>query len=608
MRKLLLAPFLFLIATLSVSAQNVAPQARTVFPSVVIANQPGTNEIGNGIQYHQLVWTISGGTAPTCQIRLMGSADNITFGTTIIAAQACTANGASTVAGIVVSNFVRIEVTTKSGVGTVTGTYLGWVANPAGSGGGTPGGSNTQVQFNNAGAFGGIPTSSFAANTLTFTAAADNSIPLTILPNSVNQTAPLLSLGAVSPSTTDRAVLSVTSYANTGGSGISLHNAGEVASPRGTLLAKLADGHFYIDNFVGGSVKQSMDWLSDGSIDLRSLGVNGSYIDLNGTTGISRFGDSGSATLTVTSLTGTVSDVDILAGTSGASGRLCFDGFTSGKACMSVPSVAGTPNTILFPTTTGTSGQVLSTNGANPQQTSWITPASSTAFSALTSGTNTTAAMVVGTGASFGISTPAAASFSPLQLTGAPFSGGTGTTTFPFFYLNQNATPVSTWSTSGTMFGISLASGFVGNLMDFHFGNGTSVFTVGDLGAVHAAGSVVSDGSILADQGALRGGAILTTVNCADSAGPAACGNAAAGAVVVDVGATTVVVSTTMVTANSEIFVSYDSSLSTRLGITCSAAVFPPTISARVAGTSFTITIPAAPSVNPACISYFIVN
>jgi hypothetical protein len=100
----------------------------------------------------------------------------------------------------------------------------------------------------------------------------------------------------------------------------------------------------------------------------------------------------------------------------------------------------------------------------------------------------------------------------------------------------------------------------------------------------------------------------VTATNCVDSAGAAACGSAAAGAVVVDALATTVVVSTTAVHTASRIFVQFDSSLGTELGITCNATVALPTVSARVNNTSFTISVPAAPVTNPACYSYWIVN
>ncbi len=101
-----------------------------------------------------------------------------------------------------------------------------------------------------------------------------------------------------------------------------------------------------------------------------------------------------------------------------------------------------------------------------------------------------------------------------------------------------------------------------------------------------------------------------TWTNCTDSAGAAACTAAPAGSVVIDAGATTVVVSTTAVTANSQVFVQEDPSLATKLGgITCNTVTGRTyTVTARAGGTSFTITSSAAPATDRACLSYFIVN
>jgi hypothetical protein len=114
--------------------------------------------------------------------------------------------------------------------------------------------------------------------------------------------------------------------------------------------------------------------------------------------------------------------------------------------------------------------------------------------------------------------------------------------------------------------------------------------------------SIDANGLILA---ALFG----TKTNCSDSAGAAACGAAAAGSVVIDASATTVVVSTTAVTADSQILIQEDPSLATRLSVTCNTTTGRDyTVTARTGGTSFTITASAAPTSNPACLSYVIVN
>lgn len=103
--------------------------------------------------------------------------------------------------------------------------------------------------------------------------------------------------------------------------------------------------------------------------------------------------------------------------------------------------------------------------------------------------------------------------------------------------------------------------------------------------------------------------AVATSTNCSSSASPAVCGSAPSGSVAMATGGSTLVVNTTAVTANSQIFVIGDSSLGTRLGITCNTAtgrIY--SINARTAGTSFTIKSSANPVTNKACLSYWIVN
>lgn len=98
-----------------------------------------------------------------------------------------------------------------------------------------------------------------------------------------------------------------------------------------------------------------------------------------------------------------------------------------------------------------------------------------------------------------------------------------------------------------------------------------------------------------------------TVTNCASSTG--ACSAASAGMVSIAASGTTRTIATTAVTANSEIFVQEDSSLGTALGVTCNTTtgrIY--TVTARTAGTSFVITSSAAPTTNPACVVYRILN
>lgn len=100
-----------------------------------------------------------------------------------------------------------------------------------------------------------------------------------------------------------------------------------------------------------------------------------------------------------------------------------------------------------------------------------------------------------------------------------------------------------------------------------------------------------------------------TSSNCNSSASPAVCASAPSGSVAMATGVSTLVVNTTAVTANSQIMITEDSSLGSRLGLTCNtAATRSYRVSARTAGTSFTIKSSANPTTNKACLSYWIIN
>lgn len=131
----------------------------------------------------------------------------------------------------------------------------------------------------------------------------------------------------------------------------------------------------------------------------------------------------------------------------------------------------------------------------------------------------------------------------------------------------------------------------------------------------HETGSVMNAPAAPAAEVTATGFTVLalsTETNCADSAGAAACGSASAGAFVIDAAATSTVVSTTAVTANSQIFLQEDSSLGTRLGITCNTqsvlVLGSPVVTARTAATSFTATTVLGSTTTPVCVNYWIVN
>jgi hypothetical protein len=108
--------------------------------------------------------------------------------------------------------------------------------------------------------------------------------------------------------------------------------------------------------------------------------------------------------------------------------------------------------------------------------------------------------------------------------------------------------------------------------------------------------------------GGLSSAKFATQTNCSSSSSPAACGSAPAGSVAIAAASSSVVVVSSAVTANSQITITFDSSLGTKLGVTCNTKVQQPYVSARTAGTSFTISVGSNFSTNPGCFSYTIVN
>jgi hypothetical protein len=116
----------------------------------------------------------------------------------------------------------------------------------------------------------------------------------------------------------------------------------------------------------------------------------------------------------------------------------------------------------------------------------WTTQASlAVNWSAILAGSNAQTG-AFSTTAPWTYSKAGAASTPAISITGALYTGGTGTTTFPLVYINDGAGPTA-FSTAGTEFGINAPSGFTGNLEAFYINGGTSIFSVGYTGAITSA-------------------------------------------------------------------------------------------------------------------------
>ncbi len=239
---------------------------------------------------------------------------------------------------------------------------------------------------------------------------------------------------------------------------------------------------------------------------------------------------------------------------------------------------------------------------------------------------------------------------------GTLFSGTPTTSSlyYPVVAIDTVGATAPTRNASGTMLEINAPSGFSGTLSSWLV-NGTSVasltssgtLTVGNVGEgstgryawnsdtllcrAGMAGAIAAEtasnctNTTAGANGALWAGTLNantalttplvdTTTNCSSSASPAVCAAAPAGSAALPTNAvsSSIQINTTAVTANSQIFVMTDDTLSTKLGVTCNSTVATLvgglTVSARSAGASFTVSNNVAVVTNPLCISWFIVN
>lgn len=205
--------------------------------------------------------------------------------------------------------------------------------------------------------------------------------------------------------------------------------------------------------------------------------------------------------------------------------------------------------------------------------------------------------------------------YSVAQVTGASPSASptfTGLVTAPY-YVASSSVP------AGTITSQAVFDEFSNTARILSYGpNSTTPGNLSLLGA--SSNASVVDNYVQFNQGTQTSSFLYTaifpaynsTTNCASITSPAVCASASSGAFIIAATATTIVVNTTRVTANSEISVQPDTSLSTRLAVTCNtliSSIINPVVTARTAGVSFTVTIPGAGLVtNPACYSYSIMN
>ncbi len=95
---------------------------------------------------------------------------------------------------------------------------------------------------------------------------------------------------------------------------------------------------------------------------------------------------------------------------------------------------------------------------------------------------------------------------------------------------------------------------------------------------------------------------------CTSTGSPAECGSAVSGFIAVPAGTTSQLIHTTAVTPRSQIHVTFDSSVSAVLGLTCESTGVQGIVSARSPGIGFTLTTVTSPTTGAACFSYTLFN
>ena len=123
-------------------------------------------------------------------------------------------------------------------------------------------------------------------------------------------------------------------------------------------------------------------------------------------------------------------------------------------------------------------------------------------------GTNT----LLGSAVANTITTNGAASTPALHGSGTIFTGGTATTTKPYWLIEPTGTTSNNWSTSGTLFGGNAPSGFVGNLLDLQVNGGAmcSVSYQGTITVPNGQGLTSAGGSLTIGPNQFSDGAYVT--------------------------------------------------------------------------------------------------
>lgn len=594
---------------------------------------------GSAIVYHKLNWSVSG-TVSSCSVQLDTSSDNVTWTSAgAVASQTCTSGGTSGLSTAVSVNYVRVNVTALAGGGTVNVTWAGYITSAYGT-------TNVLDAASFAGANAGaklvaclaaLPSTGGTCDARGLTGA--QTIATDIFSSVTKSVKILWGAANYSVSVTQTfnsigLVFEGVGFSSVGSTGGTIFTwAGNATDPMFDLqdLAQAVFNNFKvvaevstpvaevfrIQNKTGGTTAPRLNHFSDIFIEGTNGGVGIGFRGYVGTGAsdtdndfnyfenirISNYSDG------AWSIEGTQEHgwqmVNCRVYTGGYGGDYAVGGPSAAKSNVSwIGGFVGGHETADFYLATPADGssttvlQNISSEGsARFLETTGVSGAR---LPVIMDGIRYAGESLNADGYALYLQTPG-----PFTIRNSGFgSYGAGTyahATKMFWTYSASRHPPSlvldnvilygTATDAATIFGTGASGTLPTNALNLVVRTGATTYTTVYENLVPAKLSTIS--------------------NCADSAGDAACGAASAGAFVIDAADTNTVVSTTAVTANSQIFLQVDASLGTRLSVTCNtqdAGTFDIRVTARTAATSFTVTADAGPTTNPLCVNYFIVN
>lgn len=254
-------------------------------------------------------------------------------------------------------------------------------------------------------------------------------------------------------------------------------------------------------------------------------------------------------------------------------------------------------------------------NGADafvPQFT--VTPANNDCTKWIVSGSNYKLGSVTCGGSVFSGSTAVTSSHSATPTFSLADVSSKSPTRFEPGALTANVTAVTfTNKTAGAKFSIAWPQDGTGTRIVTYGASASNTCTVDPAPNVTTTQQfeIAADGTTVYGTGCTTTGTAMTSAtDCASNASPAVCADAPTGSVAIPTGTDpALVINTTVITANSTVQFTNDSSLGTKLsGITCNTTPLLVTITARTPGVSVTVKAIGTVSTNKLCGGYTVIN